>query len=108
MASVPVFISFDYDHDLDCKNLLVGQAKNPDSPFEIADWSVKKASPDWKADPRSGSGASSRSSLSVASTQTARPASMSRSRSLGGEEAVLPAQRPSQQFLQEADRRSQH
>jgi hypothetical protein len=43
-----VFISFDYDHDLDLKNLLIGQAKNPDSPFEIADWSIKDASYDWK------------------------------------------------------------
>jgi hypothetical protein len=44
-----VFISFDFDHDQDLKTLLVGQAKNPDSPFEIADWSVKEAmSGDWK------------------------------------------------------------
>lgn len=44
-----VFISFDYDHDLDLKNLLVGQAKNEDSPFEIADFSIKEAiSDDWK------------------------------------------------------------
>ena len=43
-----VFISFDYDHDLDLKNLLVGQSKNPDSPFEISDWSIKDASADWK------------------------------------------------------------
>lgn len=52
MAPVPIFISFDYDHDLDCKNLLVGQAKNPDSPFEIADWSVKTSSAGWKTDAR--------------------------------------------------------
>ena len=52
MAAIRVFISFDYDHDLDCKNLLVGQAKNPDSPFEISDWSVKVASPGWKEDAR--------------------------------------------------------
>jgi hypothetical protein len=44
-----VFISFDYDHDLDLKNFLVGQAKNGDSPFEIADWSVKDhLTGDWK------------------------------------------------------------
>lgn len=36
------FISFDFDHDEDLRNLLVGQAKNPDSPFSIADWSVKE------------------------------------------------------------------
>lgn len=38
-----VFISFDYDHDDDLRILLVGQAKLADSPFEIADWSVKEA-----------------------------------------------------------------
>ena len=49
MAKKRVFISFDYDHDLDLKNLLVGQAKNQDSPFEIADFSIKEAiSEDWK------------------------------------------------------------
>ena len=42
MAKVRVFTSFDFDHDEDLRNLLVGQAKNPDSPFEIADWSVKE------------------------------------------------------------------
>lgn len=49
MAKKRVFISFDYDHDLDLKNLLVGQAKNEDSPFEISDFSIKEAiSEDWK------------------------------------------------------------
>ena len=44
-----VFISFDYDHDSDLKTLLVGQAKNEDSPFEIADWSIKEElTGDWK------------------------------------------------------------
>jgi len=42
MAGKRVFISFDYDHDEDLRNLLVGQAKNPDTPFQIADWSVKE------------------------------------------------------------------
>jgi hypothetical protein len=42
MAKKRVFISFDFDHDEDLRNLLVGQAKNPDSPFDIADWSVKE------------------------------------------------------------------
>ncbi len=46
---VKVFISFDYDHDVDLKNLLVGQAKNDDSPFEITDMSVKEElTGDWK------------------------------------------------------------
>ena len=42
MSKVRVFISFDYDHDEDLRVMLVGQAKNPDSPFDIADWSVKE------------------------------------------------------------------
>jgi hypothetical protein len=49
MAKTRVFISFDYDHDLDLKTLLVGQAKHSDSPFEIADFSVKDHLPgNWK------------------------------------------------------------
>ena len=45
-----VFISFDYDHDEDLKNALVGQAKYPNSPFEMADWSVKEPlSGNWQA-----------------------------------------------------------
>lgn len=49
MAKPRVFTSFDYDHDEDLRTLLVGQAKNPDSPFELADWSVKEPmTGDWK------------------------------------------------------------
>lgn len=44
-----VFISFDYDNDNDIKGSLVAQAKNPDSPFEIVDVSIKEAiSSNWK------------------------------------------------------------
>lgn len=47
------FISFDYDHDEELRNALVGQAKNPDSPFSIADWSVKEPfDSNWKAEVR--------------------------------------------------------
>lgn len=53
MAKKRVFISFDYDHDLSQKNLLVGQSKNSDSPFKLADFSIKEAiSEDWKAKAR--------------------------------------------------------
>jgi hypothetical protein len=49
MAQRRVFISFDYDHDDDLRILLVGQARNPDSPFNLADWSVKDPiTGDWK------------------------------------------------------------
>ncbi len=49
MAKKRVFLSFDYDHDSDLKILLVGQAKHDDSPFELADWSIKEAiDKNWK------------------------------------------------------------
>ena len=48
------FISFDFDHDEDLRNLLVGQAKNPDTPFNIQDYSVREPmSGDWKEKVRS-------------------------------------------------------
>ena len=50
MQKAKVFTSFDFDHDEDIRNLLVGQAKNPDSPFEMIDWSVREPfTGDWKA-----------------------------------------------------------
>jgi len=49
MAAKRAFISFDFDHDEDLRNLLVGQARNPDTPFSIQDWSLKEAlSGNWK------------------------------------------------------------
>jgi hypothetical protein len=47
-----VYISFDYDHDDDLKTLLINQARFPDSPFEVIDWSIKEASSNWKAEAR--------------------------------------------------------
>ncbi len=52
MTGSRVFISFDYDHDDDLKTLLVGQSKHPDSPFVIADGSIKVASERWKGEAR--------------------------------------------------------
>jgi hypothetical protein len=53
MAKTRTFISFDYDHDSDLKLLLVGQAKNSDSPFEITDMSIKETiDSNWKAKAR--------------------------------------------------------
>lgn len=40
MVMKRAFISFDFDHDEELRDALVEQAKSPDSPFEIADWSV--------------------------------------------------------------------
>jgi len=49
MAKPRAFISFDFDHDEDLRNLLVVQAMNPDSPFEIKDRSLKEQlTGDWK------------------------------------------------------------
>jgi len=50
MSKKRVFISFDFDNDLSLRTLLAGQAKLPDSPFEISDWSLKEAAPekDWE------------------------------------------------------------
>lgn len=54
MAKKRVFTSFDFDHDEDLRNLLVGQSKNPDSPFELSDWSVKEPmTGNWKEKVRS-------------------------------------------------------
>ena len=50
MAKKRVFTSFDAEHDDDLRILLVGQSKNPDSPFEMSDWSVKqRLLGDWQA-----------------------------------------------------------
>ena len=49
MAAKRAFISFDFDHDEDLRVLLVGQAKNSDSPFHIYDWSIKESmTGNWK------------------------------------------------------------
>lgn len=49
MGKAKVFTSFDFDHDEDLRTLLVGQAKNENSPFELSDWSLKQAlTGDWK------------------------------------------------------------
>lgn len=49
MAKKRVFVSFDYDNDARLKDLLVGQSKHSDSPFELADWSIKEhLTGDWK------------------------------------------------------------
>ena len=50
MAMKRAFISFDFDRDEELRDALKGQARNPDSPFNIADWSVREAfTGNWKA-----------------------------------------------------------
>ena len=53
MAKKRTFISFDYDNDVDLKNVLVGQSRLSDSPFNITDISIKEAiSSNWKENAR--------------------------------------------------------
>ena len=49
MTAKRAFTSFDFDYDEDLRNLLVGQAENPRSPFAIVDASVRyHLRGDWK------------------------------------------------------------
>lgn len=45
MARKKVFVSFDFDNDRILKEFIIGQAKLPDSPFEVIDASLKEAAP---------------------------------------------------------------
>lgn len=45
MAKKRVFVSFDFDNDKILKEFFIGQAKLPDSPFEVVDTSLKEAAP---------------------------------------------------------------
>ena len=45
MAKKRVFVSFDFDNDKTLKDFIVGQARLPDSPFEVVDTSLKEAAP---------------------------------------------------------------
>lgn len=47
-----VFVSIDYDNDEDLKRLLINQARFPDSLFDVADWSIKQASSNWRGEAR--------------------------------------------------------
>lgn len=50
MTKTRVFVSFDFDNDKALKDFIIGQARNPDSPFEVSDHSLKEAAPekDWE------------------------------------------------------------
>ena len=45
-----VFVSFDFDEDRALKDFIIQQARNPDSPFNVIDHSLKEAAPErtWK------------------------------------------------------------
>jgi len=46
VAKKKVFVSFDFDNDKALKDFIIGQAKNPDSPFEVSDYSLKEEAPE--------------------------------------------------------------
>ena len=50
MAKTKVFVSYDFDKDKTLYDFIIGQAKLPDSPFEVSDHSLKEAAPerDWE------------------------------------------------------------
>jgi len=45
MAKKRVFVSFDFDNDRALKDFIIGQSRNPESPFEVVDTSLKEAAP---------------------------------------------------------------
>lgn len=49
MTKKRAFVSFDFDNDKKLYTFIIGQARLADSPFEVADWSMKEAAPqkDW-------------------------------------------------------------
>lgn len=46
MAKKRVFVSFDFDNDKALKELIIGQARLSDSPFEVIDHSLKESAPE--------------------------------------------------------------
>lgn len=54
MAKTKVFVSYDFDNDKTLYDFMIGQAKLPDSPFEVTDHSLKEAAPekDWETKAR--------------------------------------------------------
>jgi hypothetical protein len=54
MAKTKVFVSYDFDNDKTLYDFIIGQAKLPDSPFEVSDHSLKEAAPerDWETKAR--------------------------------------------------------
>ncbi len=53
MAKTKMFVNFDYDHESQPKNTLIGQSRLPDSPFSINDMSLREATEEWQQKARS-------------------------------------------------------
>ncbi len=52
MSQVRVFVSFDLDHDNDCKDRLVRQIAPAGSRFGVNDWSIREVAADWQVKAR--------------------------------------------------------
>ena len=48
MAIVHVFVSFDLDHDNDCRPRLESEVLPEDSHFSVDDWSIREVATDWE------------------------------------------------------------
>jgi len=48
VPQVRVFVSFDVDHDNDCKDRLVRQIAPEGSHFSVNDWSIREVAADWQ------------------------------------------------------------
>lgn len=47
MTKKRIFVGFDFDNDRHLKDFIIVQTRNPDSPFEVADFSLKESQPEW-------------------------------------------------------------
>ncbi len=48
MATVHVFVSFDVDHDNDCRSRFEQEVTTPASHFAVDDWSIREVADDWR------------------------------------------------------------
>jgi hypothetical protein len=48
VTTVHLFVSFDLDHDNDCKSRLVDQVQCAGSHFVVDDWSIREVADDWR------------------------------------------------------------
>ena len=46
MAMTKILVSYDFDNDKALYDFIIGQARLPDSPFEVSDHSLKEAAPE--------------------------------------------------------------
>ncbi len=48
MAKTRVFVSYDYEHDVNLKDTFISQSKLPNSPFSIHDVSIQEPMHNWQ------------------------------------------------------------